>query len=107
MAGDYYFEFPGMIVVGNLLVTVFPFVSGVSVSVFDVEPELFPFNTFGIGFLFSSTQSVTYVAVGNSSDYLSSLTYLSSSEYGCSSPPSSVASVTCSLIITLQPTIGL
>jgi hypothetical protein len=100
LAGDYSFEFPGMIVVGNLLVTVFPFVSGVSVSVFDVEP--FPFKIFGSGFLISSTQTVTFVSVGTSGNYSSSLTYLSSSEYRCASPPSSVASGTYSLIITLQ-----
>ena len=100
MAGDYSFEFPGMIVVNSLLVAVFPVVSEVSVPVFDVEP--YPFKKFGLGFRSSSTQSVTFVSVGNFGNYSCSLAYVSATEYRCASPPLSMASGTHSLMVTLH-----
>jgi hypothetical protein len=83
-ADKYTFEFPGLTITKNLVVTVFPFVSGLSVSVFDMEPM--PFTIFGRGFHSGSIQNVTFVSSATSEVHNCSLSFVSSTQYSASFP---------------------
>jgi hypothetical protein len=101
-AGKYSFEFPGMKLENTnfLNVTMFPFVSAVSVSVFDLEPK--PFSIFGNGFRSGSIQNVSFVPLAGSGNYSCSLSFISSTQYRCGSPPSTLTAGQYILIVDLQ-----
>jgi hypothetical protein len=78
-ADKYFFEFPELTKTKDLASIVFPSVSGVSVSVFDMEP--LPFTIFGSGLHSGSIQNLTFVSLSSFEQYNCSLFYVSSTQY--------------------------